>query len=394
MQTASYAEIQRVLADERSITDAAEAHGTLAGSLCTALGLSLRGLAAGNPARGPRPPGISAGALRELYFRHLGDARRGRGWNSSPCCPKTSSRIDERTAALAQWCHRLSLRAGLERDPGCCEASRRSRRGRARLHRDHARRRRWRRQRRAERERLRGAGRVRACRCAARVRRARPACARRRRPRRRSPCIEITPTPSHPRMRARRRARAAPHPSRSARRVRAPPRAAHEADGQGLHRRLPAAPVRHRNNDVEYAYRQDSDFFYLTGFGEPESVAVLIPGREQARIPAVRARSRPRARDLGRPPRRPRGRDARLRRRRCVSHRRYGRDPARAAREPHARSTTRWARMPSSTSACVGWVNGLRAQSQRGPAFAAGVRRARSRAARHAAVQVRAASST
>jgi Xaa-Pro aminopeptidase len=45
---------------------------------------------------------------------------------------------------------------------------------------------------------------------------------------------------------------------------------------------LPAAPVRHRNGDVEYAYRQDSDFFYLTGFAEPESVAVLIPGREQA----------------------------------------------------------------------------------------------------------------
>ncbi|TLY79786.1 MAG: Xaa-Pro aminopeptidase, partial [Gammaproteobacteria bacterium] len=32
---------------------------------------------------------------------------------------------------------------------------------------------------------------------------------------------------------------------------------------------LPAAPVRHRNNDVEYPYRQDSDFHYLTGFGEP-----------------------------------------------------------------------------------------------------------------------------
>jgi Xaa-Pro aminopeptidase len=45
---------------------------------------------------------------------------------------------------------------------------------------------------------------------------------------------------------------------------------------------LPAAPVRHRNNDVEYAYRQDSDFYYLTGFGEPEAVAVLIPGRAQA----------------------------------------------------------------------------------------------------------------
>lgn len=45
---------------------------------------------------------------------------------------------------------------------------------------------------------------------------------------------------------------------------------------------LPAAPVRHRNSDVEYAYRQDSDFCYLTGFPEPESVAVLIPGRAQA----------------------------------------------------------------------------------------------------------------
>ena len=45
---------------------------------------------------------------------------------------------------------------------------------------------------------------------------------------------------------------------------------------------LPAAPVRHRNNDVEYAYRQDSDFYYITGFAEPEAVAVLIPGREHA----------------------------------------------------------------------------------------------------------------
>ena len=44
---------------------------------------------------------------------------------------------------------------------------------------------------------------------------------------------------------------------------------------------LPAAPVRLRNNDVEYAYRQDSDFHYLTGFPEPEAVAVFVPGREQ-----------------------------------------------------------------------------------------------------------------
>jgi Xaa-Pro aminopeptidase len=45
---------------------------------------------------------------------------------------------------------------------------------------------------------------------------------------------------------------------------------------------LPAAPLQMRNSDVEHAYRQDSDFFYLTGFSEPEAVAVLMPGREQA----------------------------------------------------------------------------------------------------------------
>jgi Xaa-Pro aminopeptidase len=44
---------------------------------------------------------------------------------------------------------------------------------------------------------------------------------------------------------------------------------------------VPAAGVKQRNNDVEYHYRQDSDFQYLTGFNEPESVAVLLPGRPQ-----------------------------------------------------------------------------------------------------------------
>jgi Xaa-Pro aminopeptidase len=44
---------------------------------------------------------------------------------------------------------------------------------------------------------------------------------------------------------------------------------------------LPAAPVRMRSRDVEHRFRQDSDFYYLTGFGEPEAVAVLVPGRPQ-----------------------------------------------------------------------------------------------------------------
>ncbi len=43
---------------------------------------------------------------------------------------------------------------------------------------------------------------------------------------------------------------------------------------------LPAAPVRMLTRDVEHRYRQDSDFYYLTGFPEPEAVAVLVPGRD------------------------------------------------------------------------------------------------------------------
>lgn len=39
---------------------------------------------------------------------------------------------------------------------------------------------------------------------------------------------------------------------------------------------LPTAPIALRNRDVEYPYRPDSDFFYLTGFPEPDAVAVLL----------------------------------------------------------------------------------------------------------------------
>jgi Xaa-Pro aminopeptidase len=42
---------------------------------------------------------------------------------------------------------------------------------------------------------------------------------------------------------------------------------------------LPSAPARTRSRDVEYRFRQDSDFYYLTGFAEPQAVAVLVPGR-------------------------------------------------------------------------------------------------------------------
>ncbi|MEO0934601.1 MAG: aminopeptidase P N-terminal domain-containing protein [Cyanobacteria bacterium J06641_2] len=42
-----------------------------------------------------------------------------------------------------------------------------------------------------------------------------------------------------------------------------------------------SAPMAVMHNDVEYAYRQDSDFFYLTGLDEAEAVAVLAPHHEE-----------------------------------------------------------------------------------------------------------------
>ena len=43
---------------------------------------------------------------------------------------------------------------------------------------------------------------------------------------------------------------------------------------------IPGAKLKIRNCDVEYRFRQNSDFRYLTGFDEPDAVFVLIPGRE------------------------------------------------------------------------------------------------------------------
>ena len=43
---------------------------------------------------------------------------------------------------------------------------------------------------------------------------------------------------------------------------------------------IAAAPLVLRNGDVDYLYRQRSDFYYLSGFSEPNSVILLRPGRE------------------------------------------------------------------------------------------------------------------
>ena len=49
--------------------------------------------------------------------------------------------------------------------------------------------------------------------------------------------------------------------------------------GKGSIAIVPAATHQIRNRDAEYPFRQNSDFQYLTGFPEPDAVAVFIPNR-------------------------------------------------------------------------------------------------------------------
>lgn len=44
---------------------------------------------------------------------------------------------------------------------------------------------------------------------------------------------------------------------------------------------LPANPVAHRTADMNYPYCQESNFYYLSGFPESQSIIVLMPGRPE-----------------------------------------------------------------------------------------------------------------
>ena len=67
-------------------------------------------------------------------------------------------------------------------------------------------------------------------------------------------------------------------------------RALLERMGPGSIALLPAASETPRNRDVHHPFRQDSDFYYLTGFPEPDAIAVLAPGSEHEFLLFCRAR--------------------------------------------------------------------------------------------------------
>lgn len=102
MQTISFSEIQRVLSDERSMTDAAEAHGTLAGALCTASTYRFEDWLQEILPEG-RAQALSTGALRGLYFLTT-ETLASAEMSFEPLLPEDAQPLDERASALSQWC--------------------------------------------------------------------------------------------------------------------------------------------------------------------------------------------------------------------------------------------------------------------------------------------------
>ena len=100
MIQANYADIQRVLTDERALADAAEAHGTLTGCLCAALGYRFEDWLLEILPEGKAQP-LAAATLRELYTETAG-ALRAPDMEFDLLLPEEAQSIDTRAAALAQ----------------------------------------------------------------------------------------------------------------------------------------------------------------------------------------------------------------------------------------------------------------------------------------------------
>jgi uncharacterized protein YgfB (UPF0149 family) len=112
----SFNDLQRVLIQTHALTDAAEAHGTLVGSLCSTPCSLVDWLADILP-EGKADP-ASAASLREIFDATAGGLREGM-LQFRPLLPDDEEPLDERTAALGEWCQGFlyGLGAGVRPDP-------------------------------------------------------------------------------------------------------------------------------------------------------------------------------------------------------------------------------------------------------------------------------------
>ncbi len=118
MHSPDYTHVQQLLAQARSLADAAEAHGTLAGCLCGAADYAFEEWLREILPEGRADPAAVA-TLRELYTS-TAQALLLPDMEFEPLLPGDAQPIAARTAALAEWCQGFlyGLGAGAIPDPG------------------------------------------------------------------------------------------------------------------------------------------------------------------------------------------------------------------------------------------------------------------------------------
>lgn len=119
MATATYDEFQRVLRDARALPDPAEAHGNLAGALCSSRDYGLlEWLHEILPDDSPDEAALQSSVLQNVYdsmVRSLG----GNDADFQPLLPDDAAPLTERAEALSSWCQGFlyGLGSGTTADP-------------------------------------------------------------------------------------------------------------------------------------------------------------------------------------------------------------------------------------------------------------------------------------
>ncbi|MGH8132742.1 MAG: UPF0149 family protein [Steroidobacteraceae bacterium] len=105
MHQPDYTHIQQLLGEQRSLTDAAEAHGTLTGCLCAVTDYGFEDWLREILPEGRATP-AAADSLHDLYTATAG-ALEQTDMEFEPLLPSDAQPIGARTAALAEWCQGL-----------------------------------------------------------------------------------------------------------------------------------------------------------------------------------------------------------------------------------------------------------------------------------------------
>ena len=120
MSSATYDEFERVLRDARALPEPSEAHGTLAGALCSSRDYGLiEWLHEILPDDSPEEEALQSSVLQNVY-NSMVSTLVGNDADFEPLLPDDQAPLTQRADALSQWCQGFlyGLGSGATSDPG------------------------------------------------------------------------------------------------------------------------------------------------------------------------------------------------------------------------------------------------------------------------------------